>query len=135
MCFSPSGGRFRPSSGENWQKSAVTGGEPADPAVRDGLVVELLDADGDPMYGDIGRVDRRKKAAGATAMMNSAARSDGTADNYADANEKCSGDDGGDGCDAKMVIEKDYTFHSGTEFECEAGRTLMIECSRDARGS
>ena len=112
----------------------ATGGE-ATPAVRDGLVVELLDDDGDPMYGDIGKVDRKKKAASPpTAMKNSADGADGTADNYSDENAACSDDDGGDGCDAKVVIEKDYTFHSGTAFECEAERTLAIECTWDAQG-
>ena len=100
---------------------------------RDGLIIELLDTDGDPMHGDIGKIDRRKKAS-ATAAKNSADGSDGTADNYSDGNEACSDDDGGDGCDAKVVIDMDYTFGSGTAFDCEVERTLAIECTWDAQG-
>ena len=74
------------------------------------------------MHGDIGKIDRRKKAS-ATAAKNSADGSDGTADNYSDGNEACSDDDGGDGCDAKVVIDMDYTFGSGTAFDCEVERT------------
>ena len=33
-----------------------------------------------------------------------------------------------------MVIEKDFTFRSGTAFDCEADRTLAIECTWDAQG-
>ncbi|MDE0702751.1 MAG: hypothetical protein OXH59_03410, partial [Rhodospirillaceae bacterium] len=76
----------------------------------------------------------RKKGTGSSAVKNDTSGSDGTADNYSDGNAKCSDDDGGDGCDAKVVIEKEYTFLSGTAFECEADRTLMIECTWDAQG-
>ena len=103
---------------------------------RKGLVLALLDSDGDPMYGDIGKVDRRRKTPGsATAKKNSADGTDGIADNYSDKdNEACSDDDGADGCDAKMTIMRDVTFISGTAFECEADRTLAIECTWDAQG-
>ena len=86
------------------------------------------------MYGDIGKIDIRKKGTGSSATKNDTGGSDGTADNYSDDNAKCSDDDGADGCDAKVVIEREYTFHSGTAFECEADRTLEIECTWDAQG-
>ena len=104
-----------------------------DPAVRDGLVLELLDSDGDPMYGDIGKHDRRRASADGE-TKNARPNADGKADNYSDGNAACSDDDGGDGCDAKVVIEKDVVFESGTAFECEVERTLKIECTWDAQG-
>ena len=113
--------------------AAATGGEPDTP-VRDGLILALLDDDGDPLHGDIGKVDRRKPNTASPPVKNQAAGSDGKADNYADGNEACSDDDGGDGCDAKMLIPLDYTFKSGTAFECEADRTVMVECTWDAQG-
>ena len=116
-----------------WAKSMKTVSKPATTITRDGLIIELLDTDGDPMHGDIGKIDRKKKSS-ATAAKNSADGSDGTADNYSDGNEACSDDDGGDGCDAKVVIDMDYTFGSGTAFECEVERTLAIECTWDAQG-
>ena len=85
------------------------------------------------MYGDIGKLDRYKANTAGT-NRNGVAGSDGKADNYTDGNAACSDDDGGDGCDAKMVIEKDLTFKSGTAFDCEVERTLMIECTWDAQG-
>ena len=117
-----------------WAKSMQTVTKPATSITRDGLVLALLDDDGDPLYGDIGKVDRQKKEPGATAVKNSAPGADGKADNYADGNEACSDDDGGDGCDAKMLIPLDYTFKSGTAFECEADRTVTVECTWDAQG-
>ena len=114
-------------------QNAVADGRETTPN-RDGLVVELLDDDGDPMYGDIGKIDIRKKGTGSSAVKNDTSGSDGTADNYSDGNAKCSDDDGADGCDAKVVIEREYTFLSGTAFECEADRTLEIECTWDAQG-
>ena len=111
----------------------ATGGEIA-PAVRDGLILALLDDDGDPLHGDIGKVDRRKPNTASPPVKNQAAGADGKADNYADGNEACSDDDGGDGCDAKMLIPLDYTFKSGTAFECEADRTVTVECTWDAQG-
>ena len=123
-------------AGDNLYKDTEdtgTGSARAD-AGRDGLVVKLLDSDGDPMYGDIGKIDVWKKGTGATATRNQTLGSDGMADNYSDGNAKCSDDDGGKGCDAKVVIEKDFTFTSGTAFECEVDRTLEIECTWDAQG-
>ncbi|MXX85411.1 MAG: fibronectin type III domain-containing protein [Acidobacteria bacterium] len=119
--------------GSETGQNAVANGRETTPN-RDGLVVELLDDDGDPMYGDIGKIDIRKKGTGSSAVKNDTSGSDGTADNYSDGNAKCSDDDGADGCDAKVVIEKEYTFVSGTAFECEADRTLKIECTWDAQG-
>ena len=108
--------------------------EEDDDTTRTGLVIELLDDDGDPMYGDIGKLDRRRASKDGKTKNMRADAGDGVADNYSDNNAKCSDDDGGDGCDAKVVIEKDFTFVSGTAFDCEVERTVMIECTWDAQG-
>ncbi len=110
----------------------ATGGE-GDPAVRDGLIVQLLDQDGDPMVGDIGKIDRRRIGTDGE-MKNARPDADGKADNDSDGNAACSDDDGGDGCDAEQFIDVELAFEFGTAFKCEAERTVQVECTWNAQG-
>ena len=99
------------------------------------LMLQLLDSDGDPMHGDIGKVDVLKKTPGsATAKKNSATGSDGTADNYSGSDSKCTDEDGADGCDAEVKIDREIMFASGTALGCETSRMVTFSCSWDATG-
>ena len=86
------------------------------------LTVELLDEDGDPMYGDIGKTDFN---------------GNDKADNYADSSdEACSDEDGGSGCDATQVIPVEVAFSPGEVFGCDSVKyTLNLKCTWDADGA
>ena len=87
------------------------------------------------MYGDIGKIDNYKGAAGSTTT----AEADGKADNYSDSSRACSDEDGGDGCDAKVVIPVDVALSPGGVFGCDdpdpLTYTLNLECTWDAQGA
>ena len=118
-----------------------------------GGAIELHDTDGDPKYGDFGKVNTIKTTAG---------DNNDTADNYSgnsDA-EKCSAEDGGAAakltkddddnvtgvtaystlCDAEDVeMEVTLNFHDfgaskAAAHACKASRTLSITCQWDADG-
>ena len=88
----------------------------------------MKDADDDPKYGDFGKTDFHTSGAGF-----------GTADNTATVNDptarKCSSDDGGAGCDAKMTFDLSGTF---TRIQDTSTCTHTIEqsitCTWDADG-
>ena len=98
---------------------------------KDGTWVSILDADFDPMYGDLGKVD----AAGGTA--------DGNADNIRtdDDTYACSDKDGGSKatsslCDARDVeIATSVTFVDGMGMGCSVTMDYTLTCQWDASGN
>ena len=105
----------------------------AERASNNRIVLSLLDDDGDPKYGDFGKIDLlRASADGRT--KNARVNPDGKADNYDDSNEACTDDDGGDGCDAEIEIERDVKFVTGTALDCSTTRTVTFTCTWDAQG-
>ena len=110
----------------------------------------LRDADGDPMAGDLGKVDMVSEENDAdtdvdeTATDDNFVHPDGIADNYPegaafeDSVRKCTEDDGGDDddgtiCDANWSMTADVAFADGT-FGCETTRSVTIKCTWDADG-
>ncbi len=91
---------------------------------------ELLDSDGDPIYGDLGKID----LLGADGDPGS----DGNPDNF-DGNEdadSCSADDGGEElCDAVVEIPLSATFVLLRDTRtCETEMDLSVTCTWDADG-
>ena len=91
---------------------------------------ELLDSDGDPIYGDLGKID----LLGADGNPGS----DGNPDNF-DGNEdadSCSADDGGEElCDAVVEIPLTATFVLIRDTKtCETEMDLSVTCAWDADG-
>ena len=87
--------------------------------------------------GDFGKIDLRRTGTSASHDFigkNGRSGEDGRADNYGGASEACSDDDGAAGCDAVFKASVDVMFATGTDFRCEAVRTLSITCNWDAQG-
>ena len=115
-------------------QNAVTDGKETVP-VRDGFVVKLLDDDGDPMYGDIGKIDRRKKAPAAAQqrrirpwVLTELRTTTRITTRHVPTTMAATA------ATPRWTIDEDYTFHSGTAFECEVDRTVAVECTWDAQG-
>ena len=99
----------------------------------------LLDADDDPKFGDFGKVDFEKRAAGDEAPSTDAGSwvfgSDGTAENANSATDnKCSDDDGGEACDAEFTEMMEFTFASGSALGCKETVMVEVTCTWDANG-
>ncbi len=111
----------------------LTGGRDARVGLRDWQPIvrhELLDSDGDPIYGDLGKVDMRD--------ANGDPGRDGNPDNF-DGNEdadSCSADDGGEElCDAVVEIPLTATFVLIRDTRtCETEIDLSVTCTWDADG-
>ena len=101
---------------------------------------ELLDADDDAKYGDFGKVDFAKRNPNDATSASDDAGSwvvgqDGTAENAGSADDnKCTDDDGGDGCDAEFTAMVTVSLASGSAFECENEVVLEITCKWDSDG-
>ena len=111
----------------------------------------LTDEDGDPVYGDFGKVDLYSRTtAGADDEPSDTLckaedgdgcgddqgpEPDGMADNYQGrAAEKCDPDDGGeDACDAEWSRDFEVLFADGL-FGCTTTRPVTISCVWDAQG-
>ena len=111
----------------------LTGGRDARRGLREWQPIvrhELLDSDGDPIYGDLGKID----------LLDAAGNpgSDGNPDNF-DGNEdadRCSADDGGEElCDAVVDIPLTATFVLIRDTRtCETEMDLSVTCTWDADG-
>ena len=105
---------------------------------RPSLMFALLDDDNDQKYGDFGKVDLTRRnpddetASDATDAESWEFKSDGKPD--AANTDKCTDDDGGDGCDAEFSEMVDIKIASGSALGCETTRTVTITCSWDADG-
>lgn len=129
---------YRPNTGGNSLKGAYVGafsgdthgdtGQPAD--MRPVWTVDLVDGDGDPKYGDFGKVDFQHGTRAGTAGRHQA-------DNYpttnADANA-CSDDDG-TGCDSTVEFDASVTFtlYPDTD-DCTETIDFSFTCTWDADG-
>jgi hypothetical protein len=114
-----------------------------DTTERAPLEFKIVDADNDPIsdIGDFGKVDLAKRDADdddgdATNADSWVAGQDGTAENGDDSTvNKCSDDDGGDGCDAEFSADIDVTLAIGTALGCDPIKmTVTITCEWDSDG-
>ena len=94
------------------------------------LHIELVDEDGDPKYGDFGKVDFAKKNAAGTAHV---LGEDGTAESPAGGESKCVHSDG-EGCDSMLEETITVTFDAGLAIGCSPKREVTISCEWDASG-
>ena len=129
---------YRPNSGGNSSKGAYVGpftgdshldtGGPTD--MRPVWTVDLVDGDGDPKYGDFGKVDFQHLSRAGTEGRH---RADNYASTNADANA-CSDDDG-TGCDATVEFDASVTFtmHPDTD-DCTETIDFSFTCTWDADG-
>ena len=90
------------------------------------------DADSDPRWGDLGKVDLAGSDRDGDAPGNDKMNPDGKADNYG-ADAKACSDADGDGCDAEWSETYDVLFADGV-FGCTTERSLTITCEWDAQG-
>ena len=131
---------YRPNSGGNSLKGAYVGpfsgdthvdtGGPTD--MRPVWTVDLVDGDGDPKYGDFGKVDFDP-----TASPLGPVAERGKADNFPSSNADayaCSDDDGA-GCDATVEFDASVTFtmYPDTD-DCTETIDFSFTCTWDADG-
>ena len=90
------------------------------------------DADDDPRYGDLGKVDLRGADRYSKIAGNDKLNPDGSADNYGGDARPCSDADG-EGCDAEWSDDYEVLFADGI-FGCTTTRSLSISCEWDAQG-
>ena len=102
---------------------------------------KLLDADDDGKYGDFGKVDFEKRNSSDTTSSDSTdagswvAGQDGTAENAGNSTDnKCTDDDGGDGCDAEFTAMVEVSLASGSAFDCKDTAMLEVTCKWDSDG-
>ena len=100
-------------------------------ATRAPLHIELVDEDGDPKYGDFGKVDFAKANDDGDAHVRG---EDGTAESPAGGETRCSHSDG-EGCDGMLEETITVKFDTGLAFGCpDATRDVTITCEWDANG-
>ena len=102
---------------------------------------KLLDADMDAKYGDFGKVDfakRNPKDATPDAADDAGSwvvGQDGTAENAdSSTDNKCTDDDGGEGCDAEFTAMVKVSLASGSAFDCKDEAMLEVTCKWDSDG-
>ena len=93
---------------------------------------DFHDADDDPRYGDIGKVDLAGADRSSAAAGNDRRNPDGAADNYTADARPCSDADG-EGCDAEWSEDYEVLFADGI-FGCTTTRMVTISCEWDAQG-
>ena len=114
---------------ENTDARLGTGGGDLEGSGGDGdwrplMVLDLRDQDGDPKYGDFGKVDfdGNGKADNITAIDDDASRA-------------CTANDGGAGCDAEMTFDLSATFTRIRDTDaCTRTIEQSITCTWDADG-
>ena len=94
------------------------------------LHIELVDEDGDPKYGDFGKVDMAKANAAGTAHI---IGEDGTAESPAGQETRCSHADG-ENCDGMLEETITVNFDTGLAIGCDGEREVTISCTWDASG-
>ena len=101
------------------------------------LQFKLVDSDNDPIaeIGDFGKVDFNKDDPDDTGTATLAGE-DGTAENGNDDTvNKCSDNDGRDGCNAMFSEDIEVTFATGTALGCDPiKKTVTITCEWNAKG-
>ena len=132
---------YRPNSGDTSIKGAYVGAFGSDDIhddttggswedMRPVWTVDLIDGDGDPKYGDFGKVDFQHTSRAGTAGRH-------RADNYPDTNADayaCSDDDG-TGCDATVEFDASvsFTLYPDTD-DCTETIDFSFTCTWDADG-
>ena len=99
---------------------------------RTPLHIELVDSDGDPKYGDFGKVDFVKPD-GTDANFDNEYGEDGVAESPAGGETTCSHSDG-EGCDGMLEETITVTFDAGLALGCSTKRDVMVTCEWDANG-
>ena len=100
---------------------------------RNPLQIALLDKDGDPKYGDFGKVDFVGAADGTDADTLRDFGENGAAENAAGGESACSHADG-EGCDGMLEEMITVKFDAGIALGCSTTRDVMITCEWDANG-
>ena len=103
---------------------ATTGADP--------LHVELVDEDGDPKYGDFGKVDFTKPD-GTDSGTDHDFGEDYRAESAAGGESSCSHSDG-EGCDGMLEETITVNFDAGLAMGCSVEREVSISCTWDANG-
>ena len=96
------------------------------------LHIELLDEDGDPKYGDFGKVDFVKPD-GTDAGLTRDFGEDGVAETAPGGESKCTHSDG-ENCDGMLEETITVKFDAGLALGCSTTRDVMITCEWDANG-
>ena len=94
------------------------------------LHIELVDEDGDPKYGDFGKVDFAKPNTAGSAHTRG---EDNTAESAAGGEVKCSHSDG-EGCDGMLEETITVKFDARLAMGCSVEREVNISCTWDANG-
>ena len=114
---------------ENTDARLGTGGGDLEGSGGDGdwrplMVLDLRDQDGDPKYGDFGKVD-----------FDGNGKADNTTAIDDDASRACTASDGGAGCDAEMTFDLSATFTRIRDTDaCTRTIEQSITCTWDADG-
>ena len=122
----------------------LEGGWRTSPQWRKVMWVQIEDSDGDPQHGDFGKIDMVKEGSCVysgcspnSADGRAAYVPDGNPDNY-NGNEdadRCTDDDGGAGCDAKLDFDLSATFRRIRDLDtCEHTIEAPITCTWHADG-
>ena len=122
----------------------LEGGWTTSPQWRKVMWVRIEDSDGDPQHGDFGKIDMVKEGScvysgcsPTSADGRAAYVPDGNPDNY-NGNEdadRCTDDDGGAGCDAKLDFDLSATFRRIRDLDtCEHTIEAAITCTWHADG-
>ena len=101
-------------------------------AERTPLQVDLLDSDGDPIYGDFGKVDFTKADGTDDGTLQDLGQ-DGSAESAPGGESKCSHSDG-EGCDGMLETMITVKFDAGLALGCSTTRDVMITCEWDSNG-
>lgn len=103
-----------------------------DNATKMPLHIELVDEDGDPKYGDFGKVDFAKADGSDSGTVDDWGEN-GTAESAAGGESKCTPSDG-EGCDGMLEEMITVTFDAGLALGCSSKRDVTISCTWDANG-
>ena len=119
---------------DNGDTNETTVTRPKRMAARNLTVIwqNFHDADADPRYGDIGKVDLAGADRSGSTAGNDRQDPDGVADNYTADARPCSDADG-EGCDAMWSEDYEVLFADGA-LGCTTTRMVTVTCEWDAQG-
>ena len=117
-----------------YQVAGQAGARLADGSWRPLVTLSNHDGDGDPRFGDLGKIDQAVRSGNAFLW----GRSDGIPDNYdsvQDPDLACTDDDGGEGCDAVVEIPFSATLTRISDTDtCTYTIEASMTCTWDADG-
>ena len=118
-----------------YRVAGTQGARSSDTQWRAIVTVSNFDGDGDPRFGDLGKIDLGRFVGGTSWLWG---RSDGIPDNYdltADPDLACTDDDGGEGCDVVVEIPFSATLTRIADTDtCTYTIEASMTCTWDANG-